>query len=456
MERPDFLEGGEPARLIPVAADGSREARAASILLATLLGVPPFAKLMLGLLGQRLGSRAGLSCFTEVVFCRNGSAEDRCRPDGLILLDGGRGRQWACLVEAKIGRAEIDAEQLTKYLALARANGVAAVLTVSNQFVALPTHSPVKLPKAATKGVETFHWSWMSVLTNAMLLLNEHDFERPEQRFILAEMVRHFSHASAQISSFDRMNGEWKDLNAKVQAGARLAKSAPEVEKSVAAWHQESRDLALLLSRKLQRTVRQRLSRAHAADPVQRVKDEAGDLVSDHRLHCTLEVPDAAAPLQVTADLQRRCLAVSMALAAPRDKQRASSRINWLLRQLAKADPADIHLRALWPGRAPATQAPLEKLRDNPALLEAENRSLAPTQFEVLLVRDLGAKFTGSRTFIEQLEQAVPHFYEQVGQHLRAYVVAPPRLKREQVGEEEKMAETSERGVEVAEGEWAS
>ena len=54
MERPDFLEGGEPARLIPVAADGSREARAASILLATLLGVPPFAKLMLGLLGQRL------------------------------------------------------------------------------------------------------------------------------------------------------------------------------------------------------------------------------------------------------------------------------------------------------------------------------------------------------------------------------------------------------------------
>lgn len=125
------------------------------------------------------------------------------------------------------------------------------------------------------------------------------------------------------------------------------------------------------------------------------------------------------------------------ALAAPRDEQRASSRINWLLLQLAKADPADIHLRAFWPGRAPATQAPLAKLRDNPALLKAENRSLAPTQFEVPLVRDLGAMFTGSRTFIEQLEQAVPHFYEQVGQHLRAYVVAPPRLKREDIGEED-------------------
>lgn len=172
-----------------------------------------------------------------------------------------------------------------------------------------------------------------------------------------------------------------------------------------------------------------------------RVKAEAEQLVNDHALRCTLEIPDAAAPLQVTADLQRRCLSVSMGLAAPRDKKRASSRINWLLRQLAKADPADIHLRALWPGRAPATQAPLAALRENPALLEAENRSLAPTQFEVLLVRDLGAKFTGSRTFIEHLEQAVPHFYEQVGQHLRAYVVAPPRLKREEVGEEKAAAE---------------
>lgn len=129
MDRPSFLEGGEQARLIPVAADSNREARAASILLATLLAVPPFAKLMLGQLGQRIGSRAALDCYTEVVFCRNGGAEDGCRPDGLILLDGGRGRQWSCLVEAKIGRAEVDAEQLTKYLAVARGPGSSSVET---------------------------------------------------------------------------------------------------------------------------------------------------------------------------------------------------------------------------------------------------------------------------------------------------------------------------------------
>src|SRR3546814_15586411 len=34
MDRPDYLAAGEPARLIPVTADGNKELRAASILLA--------------------------------------------------------------------------------------------------------------------------------------------------------------------------------------------------------------------------------------------------------------------------------------------------------------------------------------------------------------------------------------------------------------------------------------
>jgi hypothetical protein len=46
-------------------------------------------------------------------------------------------------------------------------------------------------------------------------------------------------------------------------------------------------------------------------------------------------------------------------------------------------------------------------------------------------VRDLAAKFSGAKTFIEALEEAVPYFYEQVGQHLRPYVATPPKIKVE-------------------------
>ena len=54
-----------------------------------------------------------------------------------------------------------------------------------------------------------------------------------------------------------------------------------------------------------------------------------------------------------------------------------------------------------------------------------------------MLVHDMAAKFSGAKTFIEQLEEAVPRFYKDVGQHLRAYVAAPPKLQpKVQVAEE--------------------
>ena len=430
MAIPDYLSSGEPARLIPVAADSNKEVRAASILLATLMSVPPFARAMLGSLGQRVGTRANLDCYTEVVF-KDGADAAKARPDGLMVLRTGGGREWRCLVEAKIGRAELEADQVERYLALAKGHKTDVVLTISNHFVALPSHSPVKVAKSALRGVDLFHWSWMYLVTQAMLLLNDREFEQPDQRYILAEMVRYFSHSSIGVSTFDRMNAEWKELNGQVQAGAKLNRTVPHVENSVAAWHQEVRDICLLLTRKIGRPVRIRLSRTHSDNPVQRLRDDSAHLADKHELTCSLDVPDAAAPISVVADLQRRSLSVSMALIAPRDKRRASSRINWLLRQLSKANPDGLHVRATWPGRAPATQAALAALRENPSLLEAENRTLVPTQFEVLLVRDIAGKFSGSKTFIEHLEDAVPHFYEQVGQHLQAYVAPPPRLRKE-------------------------
>src|SRR3546814_4451779 len=85
----------------------------------------------------------------------------------------------------------------------------------------------------------------MSLLTQAQLLLGNDRVEPAEQRYILAEMVRYFSHPAVGVSTFDRMNSEWKDVNAQVQAGAKLSKSAPAVENTVAAWHQEGRDTCL-------------------------------------------------------------------------------------------------------------------------------------------------------------------------------------------------------------------
>ena len=135
---PDFLSSGTPARLFPVVADTRREERTLSILLAVLTRVPAFYRETLGSVGVRTGARTRVSAYTEVGIGSETGAADR--PDGLLLVETGR-TTWSALVEAKVGRSALDPDQVERYLKLARDNGIDAVITISNDFAARPTHS---------------------------------------------------------------------------------------------------------------------------------------------------------------------------------------------------------------------------------------------------------------------------------------------------------------------------
>lgn len=429
MDRPDYVNRAEVARLIPVVADTNREQRATSVLLAALRGVYEYRQLMLSSLGIRVGTRANLEAWTEVVLEADAGADKSDRPDGLLVLETGR-KQWSALVEAKIGNAEIGEEQLKHYLQQAKKHKVDAVLTITNQFVAMPSHHPVKVPKTLLKGLELFHWSWMYAVTQATLLLESGEITSPDQRFLLEEVLRYLGHESSGISRFDSMNREWKEVVGKVKSGAVLGKSAEEVENTVSSWHQEQRDLCLVMSRKLGRPVKLKLARAHRTDPVKRLKEDCEVLAKDKVLSCCLEVPDAAADLEVTADLTKRTIVCSMRLAAPQDKKRSAARVNWLARQLIKAEPESMFVKAIRPGRAEETQATLSHVLEDAAALESSVTAVVPSAFEVFYMVDLAHRFTGNKVFIEELEKAVPHFYEQVGQRLRAWVAPPPKLQK--------------------------
>jgi hypothetical protein len=442
-ELPEFLESGELARLIPTVADTSKEQRAASVFLAALMAVREFSRAMLGSVNQRVGKRAKIECFTEVVFKKRPSTIKH-RPDGIILVTVGK-KQWSALFEAKIGRAELNAEQLYDYIQLARLNNIQSVITTSNQFVALPDHHPVFLPKSATRTVGVFHWSWMYILTQALLLEADGEIEHEDQRYLLSEVIRFLSHGSAGISSFDRMNKEWKDVVQIVQSGGALKKSSTEVENTVASWHQEQRDLCLIMSRELGRDVSIKLSKVHKQDPQKRLKDDCRSFVENLQLECELEVPDAAAPLKIAADLRTRRVLCSMKVRAPDDRVKTSARVNWLLRHLDRTNSDGIYIQATWPGKAPATNKPLVTLREYPTALQGDNPRLSPTAFEVILNADLAGRFAGTRTFIENLEVLVPKFYEEVGQYLRAWVPSPPKPKeRSEISTTPTMSPTGE------------
>ena len=179
----DILNNAQPARLIPTIADSSKEERIVSILLATLPKVPLFAEKILERCGERVSKSSTLSSYTEVEFpSLDESGKDR--PDGVLCLTTRKAR-WAAILEAKIGKVEIDEEQVRRYADLARKYQVDAVITLSNQLVPLPTHVPYSVSKRVGSHVKFFHFSWISILTRARLILRNRKDISPEQAFIL-------------------------------------------------------------------------------------------------------------------------------------------------------------------------------------------------------------------------------------------------------------------------------
>lgn len=422
----DQIESGQIARLIPTVADSKKEERVTSSLLAAFTIVPSFAEAVLSATGAPFGRRAKISCYTEVVF--KSKDKKRPRPDGLLVVTSGS-RTWSAIVESKVGIAELRQDQVEEYLDLAREVGADALITLSNQFATLPTHHPVPVSKQKTRFVGLFHFSWLSVLSTAILCSQNKQIEDPEQAYILNELVRYLEHDSSGVTAFGGMSKGWKVLCGELLQGAAINGKAEYVQDSVASWHQLLRYLCIRLSVAIGKPVNIYLSRARASDPAVHFDEDVARLLKDSCLHAEFEVPDAASRLSFSADILRRTINLSMKLDAPRDKTRVTAPINWLTRQLKAEGVAELTIRAYWPKRIPMTSAPLSQILDDPMTLVPPNVTDLPVSFEVLRVIDLAARFRGSKTFVEDAEKAFPEFYADVGQRLTRWVPQPPKVK---------------------------
>ena len=260
--------------------------------------------------------------------------------------------------------------------------------------------------------------------------------------------MRYFEHPSSGVRRFDQMNSEWRSLVLGVRDEQQFKRSSPEIENTVASWHQEERDVCLLLGRRIGERVGIRLSRKHQVDPADRLLDACESLISSLELRCAFNVPNAANDLLVTANLQRRTISCSMKLNAPSDRKRASARVNWLVRQLRGVDGDDVIVRAFWLGRGGPTQASLSEIKSDPRCLESGHMGATPTSFEVVMIRDIAGRFPGRRTFIEDLENLIPEFYDRIGQNLRPWAPPPPSIdKRDPIQDTDIVEASAERNV---------
>ncbi len=428
---PDFLSQGEVARLFPVLSTTSREGRTTSIALACISKIDELGRELLGSAGQRVGVRARIDTYTEIVPASL-KDEKRGRPDGLIVLTVGS-RVWKAFVEAKIGKDTIETDQIEKYRALAKHSGVDCIITISNQFASSPLVHPVEGIRRSRSKIPVVHWSWMYILTTVELLYHQDDIIDQNQKVLLNELRRFLAHESAGVQGFTRMPAEWTHLNRLISTGGEIDTGASEAIEVVTAWHQETRDLSLILSRLTETVVSVKLPRPHKMRPSQRLKDDLLLLQKMKQLRVSLTIPDAAGPVDVIADMARRTIDVGMTVRAPIDRKSTSARLNWLIRQIKATDLSELYVRIHWPGSSVPTQHLVQELVRDVSIANSGKKHLAPSSFCLFVSRRLGGKFIRQSNFIYELEKLVPAYYGQYGSRLVAWKKPAPTLKKDTI-----------------------
>jgi len=414
------------ARLIPTSGiNGAeeQERRATSALLAVMSAVREFARSVLGPLGAPTGA---VETFIEVPF--DLADGRRIFPDGLIRVKRGT-KVWTALVEVKTGANTLTTEQLEQYLDVARDRGYDYLITISNELPAAAGTHPTPVDKRKLKKVSLQHYSWTEILSLAVLQRQFRGVADPDQSWILGELIRYLEHPKSGAMEFDDMGASWVPLRDAVASGTLRAndKTATDVALRFDAL---LRFASLRLGRQLGTEVIPVLTRAESDNPALRTSALASRLVSEGVLVGELRIPNAVSPLKVTADLRASKVTCSFEIDAPREG-RPLTRINWLLRQL-KSAPDMTRVEAFALRSRVATAELLRDVREAPAKLIGEPGKELKS-FTVACTFPMGAKRgTGRGGFIDSVLHAVESTYEDIGQALKPWSAAPPRLRSQE------------------------
>jgi hypothetical protein len=413
----------QPARLIPTSGiNGQDEAerRATSALLAVMGAVREFGAAIVRPLGAPGGQ---LSTFIEVPFVLS---ERTVIPDGLVQASRGS-KTWTAFVEVKTGHSDLDRAQVEAYLDVAREQGFDAVLTFSNQIAPAPGVHPVDVDRRKLKKVALHHISWSEVLTIAVQHRVHTGISDPDQAWILGELIRYLEHPRSGALDFADMGTTWVAVREAIAAGT-LRSNDKGLAETLSRWDQLLRYAALRLGRELGADVQVVLSRKEAADPALRVATLTREIVERGVLTGSLRIPDAIAPIDITADLRAGRVIVSIDVDAPRDG-RAATRVNWLVRQLRDA-PDAIRIDAWTMGARTSTSELLRVVREDPARL-IENPQKDLRTFRVAASSPMGAKRSAGRGgFIDSVLAAVDGFYAAVVEQLRPWAPKAPKLPK--------------------------
>jgi len=411
------------ARLIPTSGiNGAeeQERRATSALLAVMGSVREYGRAITAPFGAPAGT---METFIEVPFLLGAK---KVFPDGLIRVKWGK-KVWTALVEVKTGANELQREQLENYLDVAREHRFDALITISNEIPPAAGMHPTLVDGRKLRTVSLHHLSWTEVLAMAVMQKDFRGVADPDQAWILGELIRYLEHPKSGAVEFNDMGASWVTVREAVATGT-LRKADKDAAQVASRFDALLRFCSLKLGQRLGAEVTQVLTRAEVSNQSVRNAALTDMLVNEGVLRGEIRIPNTVSPLTVTADLRGGRVTGSFEVDAPREGK-STTRVSWLLRQLKDA-PDSLRVESFAFHQRGGKAELLRTVRENPAVLIAEPGKELKS-FTVAYLGKMGVnRLAGRAGFIDSIMDAVVSSYDLIGQHLKDWSAAPPRLRQ--------------------------
>lgn len=418
----EFVASGKitlsESRLIPLLKTGD-EMALTSILMSSIRLIKEFRYQLFKKINLKRSGKAYF--YTEVNFK---DIDIDIRIDGLILIVIKGVIQDAVFIEVKNGKNLLKDEQILKYYKLARTlNNVPKILTISNEFVADSSQSPISINNQSKK-ISLFHFSWTYIKTIAHLLLfdNDDNIGDEDQIEIMKEVMHYLDDDRSGVSGFHRMSPGWKEVAEKVKSQQSLTDDNI-LNDAITSWYQEETDMSLMLSRKLGVLVKLNIE-----NPKNKLKKDIAKLKKEHSLSTKLRVRGAVSDIKVSADFDRRTIAMSVNITPPLNKG-VIARVTWIKNQLEKIEnqtflehlyiDADIKYSS---NSIKYKYANFDKFYEHD---DIKNKDIIG--FNLVVIKS--AKFTQVSTFVTQIEGMLEDYYKIIVQDLKTWEKPAPKLQ---------------------------
>ncbi len=441
-----FVESGDislrKAHLISFFKPGD-EMGLTSVILASLRLIKEFRKAVLSAAKMMSGGR--IYVFTEVTLPQFPES----RVDGLLIVVKSGVIRDAALFEMKNGKSDLEKDQIERYQQIAKAYLIPRLITVSNQFVSVPTQFPIAVKQI--KSVDLYHFSWSYLLTLAHVLLfdNDTNIADEDQVEIMREVVDYLEFDKSGVCGFNQMKKGWSETVDKINTGALLKSADAAICEAVISWQQEERDIALILSRSLGTLVDSGQSK-YRGDLKARLESDTKKLIADRMLVSTLRVRGAVSDIQISALFEKRTIEMSVSLKPPMNKK-MRGQLSWMKRQLitcGKKDEATFDkikgelIISIWMKNMRSPER-INLAGFDDVYEHIKGREIK--EFRIVCIKDFGKKFASRKIFVDTIEQMSLDFYRGVVQHLVKWEPTAPKMGPEGKASHDTVASVSEK-----------